>query len=183
MEYRLKNGLLVIVREFKPEDFDGMVVMFKNLSGEALRFGLPPYDRPRLERWITGVGGGVLLLAFEHANVVGVAMVYGRENSRFKGIGDFVIYLHQDYHNQGLGTFMSRATLQTAQRRGFHRVGLEVVADNAAAIRAYEKAGFHVEGRMKDAFYGDEGTYHDKLIMGAILDNERSMHDSSRASE
>jgi putative acetyltransferase len=46
---------------------------------------------------------------------------------------------------------------------------LEVVADNAGAIKAYERAGFLHEGRMKEAFLDDDGKYHDQLIMGIIL--------------
>ena len=51
----------------------------------------------------------MLLVAFDKAAVVGVAMVFGRAHARFKGIGEFVIYLHQDYHNQGLGSFLTKA--------------------------------------------------------------------------
>ena len=160
---------MVTVREFRPDDFDDMLGMFQTLSEEALRFGLPPYDRPRLERWVTGLGGGILLLAITQAKVVGVAMVFGRGLPGLRGVGEFVIYLHQDYHGQGLGTFLTKEILKEAKSRGFHRVGLEVVADNAAAVKAYERAGFLREGRLKDAFFGDDGRYHDQLVMGIIL--------------
>ena len=111
----------------------------------------------------------MLLVAFDKAAVVGVAMVFGRAHARFKGIGEFVIYLHQDYHNQGLGSFLTMAILQEVRRRGFHRVGLEVVADNSGAISVYEKAGFVTEGRLRDAFYEEDGTYHDQVVMGCVL--------------
>ena len=169
MDFRLKNGRHIIIREFEPADLDGMVQMFQAMSKEALQFGLPPYDRPRLERWVAGLGGGVLLVAFDKAVVVGVAMVFGRAHARFKGIGEFVIYLHQDYHNQGLGTFLAETIVEEVRRKGFHRIGLEVVADNLPAIRAYEKAGFVPEGRLRHAFYGEDGTYRDQLVMGCIL--------------
>lgn len=169
MDFRLKNGRTVTIREYKPEDFDSMLTMFQNLSKEALQFGLPPYDRARLERWVSGLGGGVFLLAFEGSKVVGVSCIFGRGHSRFRGLGEFFIYILQGYQNQGLGTFLTKTTLGEAKRKGFHRVGLEVVADNAAAVRAYEKSGFTVEGRMRDAFFGDDETYHDQLMMGIIL--------------
>ncbi len=106
MEFRLKDGRAVTVRPFKPEDFEAMLAMFESLSAEALRYGLPPYDRARLGRWVSGLEGGVLLLAFDGRKVVGVAMIYGRGRTRFKGIGEFVTYIHQDYHAKGLGTFL-----------------------------------------------------------------------------
>jgi len=169
MDYRLKDGRVVTVRPFKPGDFEAMLAMFQSLSAEALRFGLPPYDRARLERWISGLEGGILLLAFDGRNVVGVVMIFGRGRARFRGIGEFVTYIHQDFQSEGLGTFLARTILQEAKAKGFHRVSLEVVADNTGAIKAYERAGFLHEGRMKDGFLDDNGKYHDQLIMGIIL--------------
>ena len=124
----MKDGRVVTVRSFKPGDFAAMLAMFQSLSAEALRFGLPPYDRTRLERWISGLEGGILLLAFDVRRVVGVVMIFGRGRTRFKGIGEFVTYIHQDYQIEGIGTFLARTILQEA--KGFHRVSLEVVPDN-----------------------------------------------------
>jgi RimJ/RimL family protein N-acetyltransferase len=165
----LKDGRKITVREFRPADFDAVLVMFQDFSEEALQFGLPPYDRPRLERWISGLGGGILLLALERSEVVGVAMVFGRASARLKGIGELVIYIHQGYQGKGLGTFLAKALVDGSRSRGFHRIGLEVVADNVAAVKVYESAGFLSEGRLKDAFFGGDGRYHDALIMGIIL--------------
>jgi putative acetyltransferase len=118
---------------------------------------------------VSGLEGGTLLLAFDGGRVVGVAMIFGRGRTRFKGISQFVTYLHQDYHGKGLGTYLARTILQEAKAKGFHRVSLEVVAENTGAVKAYERAGFVHEGRMKDAFLDDDGKYHDELIMGIIL--------------
>jgi hypothetical protein len=96
MDFRLKDGRVVTVRSFKAEDFEAMLAMFQSLSAEALRYGVPPYDRARLERWVSGLEGGTLLLAFD-GKVVGVAMVFGRGRTRLRGIGEFVTYIHQDY--------------------------------------------------------------------------------------
>ncbi len=49
------------------------------------------------------------------------------------------------------------------------RIFLEVLADNAAAIKVYEACGFAVEGRLrKHAF--KEGAYRDILLMGINKD-------------
>jgi len=50
-----------------------------------------------------------------------------------------------------------------------HRIHLHVFATNAAAHRAYEKAGFVVEARLRDAAYID-GRYVDVLIMSVLND-------------
>jgi RimJ/RimL family protein N-acetyltransferase len=49
------------------------------------------------------------------------------------------------------------------------RVQLSVFANNPRAIRAYEKAGFQLEGRRRQARFWD-GEYHDVLEMGLLRD-------------
>jgi len=51
-----------------------------------------------------------------------------------------------------------------------HRIALHVFADNAAALRAYEKAGFQREGLLRDAAYVD-GRYLDAVVMGILNSN------------
>jgi RimJ/RimL family protein N-acetyltransferase len=69
---------------------------------------------------------------------------------------------------QGLGTEATRLTLDW----GFHVVDLrnvllEVVDWNAAGIRAYEKAGFRLVGRRRDAVLSG-GRRVDELLMDAV---------------
>jgi RimJ/RimL family protein N-acetyltransferase len=46
-------------------------------------------------------------------------------------------------------------------------VQLKVMADNPRAVRAYEKAGFAIEGRHTHAAYV-AGKWHDMLTMAAL---------------
>jgi len=80
-----------------------------------------------------------------------------------------VMYLHQDYHNVGLGTAMMNRILELARKEGMHRIGLHVIADNMRAVHLYEKSGFKVEGVLKASYFGADGKYHDELAMGPIL--------------
>jgi RimJ/RimL family protein N-acetyltransferase len=57
-------------------------------------------------------------------------------------------------------------------RHGFwtlnlHRLFLRVYADNVRAVRSYEKAGFVLEGRLREAVY-KFGRYDDVLIMSVL---------------
>lgn len=70
--------------------------------------------------------------------------------------------------NKGYGTEALRLIL----RHGFetlnlHRLFLRVYEDNPGAIRAYEKAGFVHEGRMREAQFSD-GEYKDVLLMSVL---------------
>jgi RimJ/RimL family protein N-acetyltransferase len=62
---------------------------------------------------------------------------------------------------------------------GLHRVSVRVVDYNLRAIRAYQKCGFVVEGREREAAFVD-GIWHDDLMMG-ILDREYAEIQRSKA--
>jgi len=69
---------------------------------------------------------------------------------------------------------MFKTLLNLAELEGMHRVGLHVVADNKSAIHLYEKFGFKIEGVMKDAYFGEDGKYHDELAMRLVFANSTS---------
>lgn len=77
----------------------------------------------------------------------------------------------RDYWNRGYGT----DAVQTLCAFGLYtlnlnRIWLRVFADNARAMRCYQKAGFREEGRLRqDNFNG--GAYRDTLIMGLLRDD------------
>jgi len=74
----------------------------------------------------------------------------------------------RDVWGQGYGTEAASLMLAHAfERLGLHRVGLSVFSFNERAIRSYEKAGFRIEGRLRDAIARD-GRYWDEIQMGAL---------------
>ena len=170
MKVRLKDGRELVVRRFTEGDKDGVADTMASMSDEALRWGMPPYTRERLERgWWSNMENVAALIALDGDRVAGYAGLRKFSHPRRRGNSDYVIYLHQDYHNVGLGTAMTRRIVELVREEGLHRIGLGVVADNEIAIRVYEKVGFVVEGVLRDAFFSDDGRYHDEVHMGLIL--------------
>ena len=51
-----------------------------------------------------------------------------------------------------------------------HRIYLHVFDFNVAAIRSYEKAGFVIDGKLKDHHYAN-GKYHDVFLMAILNTN------------
>jgi RimJ/RimL family protein N-acetyltransferase len=152
------------------EDKEKLIEMYESLSGEALRWGMPPYTREKIERgWLSNLQNLLVVVAFYGEEIVGHAQIFRFPLARRKGTGDLVIYLHQEFHNVGLGTALLSELIGLAQEQGLHRIGLEVVADNEQAIRLYKKFGFKIEGIMEDAYFGEDGKYHDELVMGLML--------------
>jgi RimJ/RimL family protein N-acetyltransferase len=75
---------------------------------------------------------------------------------------------HPQRLGRGLGTETIRLILNYAfGKLALHRLSVRVIAYNARAIRAYEKCGFIVEGREREAALVD-GAWHDDLMMGLL---------------
>ena len=88
----------------------------------------------------------------------------------------------EDYHSAGIDIFMSSRfqgrglgtdAVRTLARclfevRGHHRLTIDPAADNARAIRTYEKVGFKPVGVMRQYERGEDRTYHDGLLMDML---------------
>lgn len=82
--------------------------------------------------------------------------------------GGFRIDLVEQYRGRGLGPEAIGLMLaHLFDEVGLHRVGLEVYAFNPRAQRSYEKAGFVVEGRVRESLLWD-GERVDTVLMGLL---------------
>jgi RimJ/RimL family protein N-acetyltransferase len=83
------------------------------------------------------------------------------------------ISLVPEVRGRGVGTTAMRLLVEFGfVRRNLRRIHLQAIASNAGALRSYEKAGFVVEGRLREHAWV-RGRYEDIVLM-AIL---RSEHD------
>jgi len=81
------------------------------------------------------------------------------------GIGD------RQYWGKGFGTDAMRVILRYAfTELNLHRVTLGVFAYNTRAVRSYEKAGFTVEGRLRECIHRENRRW-DEIIMGILRED------------
>jgi diamine N-acetyltransferase len=136
-----------------------------------------PFSLAQEERWFENLQGRLerqedVLLAIEtadgvHIGNLGLHAINWKDRSAELGIA----IGEKAYWNQGYGTDAIRTLLGLAFRElNLHRVFLRVDADNARAIRCYEKAGFQREGTSREAVFS-EGSYCDQYVM-SILESE-----------
>ena len=80
----------------------------------------------------------------------------------------FRILIGPDGQGRGLGTEATRLIVGYGiEELGLHRISLGVYAFNPRAQRAYEKAGFVAEGRLRDALLWD-GEWFDEIVMSVL---------------
>ena len=166
---KLRDGSEVILRLLKSGDGEQLFKMMTDLSDDALRWSNPPYDESKIDRWMTGVENGLSIVAIAGNRIIGISAIYQFQRPRQKGVGEMMIYIHQDFHGVGLGSTMTEILLKLAKSKGLHRIGLEVVEENEAAVKLYRRLGFEVEGVLRDAYLGEDGKHHNMLVMGRIF--------------
>jgi RimJ/RimL family protein N-acetyltransferase len=73
-----------------------------------------------------------------------------------------------DARGLGIGTAaIARLVEFGFVRRNLRRIHLQAISSNIGAIRAYEKAGFVVEGRQREHAWV-RGAYEDIVLMGIL---------------
>lgn len=167
------EGGLVRLRAIEEADLPAMNEMFTD--GEVLRHieaVVFPQPVALTRQWWQSTRGDPSVFAFAVETLVGelagacdLRQVSGRSRSAMIGL-----WIGRSFWNRGLGT----DTVRTLCRFGFHevnlrRIGLHVLDTNPRGRRAYEKVGFRVEGRLRQAHFVD-GRHVDMLVMGLLAE-------------
>jgi len=81
------------------------------------------------------------------------------------------LYVDPAVHNRGVGADALRTLARNLIAvHGHHRLEIDPAVGNAAAIRCYTKVGFRPVGVMRRAERGNDGTWHDGLLMDLLAD-------------
>jgi aminoglycoside 6'-N-acetyltransferase len=120
-----------------------------------------PWDEPESTRFTIVVDG----------KVAGLIQYWEEKEPKYRHAG-IDIFVDPALHRQGIGTeAVRRIARHLIDERGHHRITIDPAADNAAAIRAYEKAGFKRVGIMRRAERDAGGRgWHDALLMELVED-------------
>ncbi len=173
---------------WRPELITGRRIVLRRHRGENLRAFLRWYTDPEVAR-LTRYGSGPLtpdeIKRFFFGRVMGPGFlsmgihVAGTDRligtcafSQIDGDNGSALYHitigEHDAWGQGYGTEATELMLEHAfTRLGLHRVALTVFEFNVRAIRSYEKCGFSVEGRARDAIFRD-GRFWDEIHMSIL---------------
>jgi aminoglycoside 6'-N-acetyltransferase len=118
--------------------------------------GFPWSDDPDSTRLTIEVGG----------RVAGMIQFSEELDPRYRHAA-IDVFLDPAVHGRGLGTeAVRRVVRRLIDERDHHRVTIDPAAANAAAIRAYEKAGFRRVGVLRRAERDVDGPgWHDVLLM------------------
>jgi aminoglycoside 6'-N-acetyltransferase len=123
--------------------------------------GFPLGDDPDSTRLVIEVGG----------RVAGMVQFSEELDPKYRH-ASIDVFLDPAFHGRGIGTeAVRRVARLLIDERGHHRITIDPAADNAAAIRSYEKAGFRPVGVMRryERDAGGDG-WHDGLLMELVVE-------------
>jgi GNAT superfamily N-acetyltransferase len=130
--YSLGNG--------KAEDCSVIMDMYRVFSPRPASQGLPPENPDTCEKWVKDILEiGINILARKEGKIVGHASLIPDLKRK---TGEFIIFVHQDCRNLGVGTELTRWTMEKAKALGFQSIWLTVAMTNFIAIKLYRKLGF-----------------------------------------
>jgi len=119
---------------------------------------------------LAGDYGEVVFVIELDGEVVG-SIQYYEENEPDYRHASIDLYLGGRHQGQGLGReAIAVLAAYLFDVRGHHRLTIDPAADNAAAIRAYERIGFKPVGIMRKYERGADGSWHDGLLMDLLAD-------------
>jgi RimJ/RimL family protein N-acetyltransferase len=175
------EGARVVLRRHRPENLEAVSRWYRDPELARLtRYQMRPMTRDEIETFFRA-----RLLA---ADALAYA-VHVRSTDRLVGLTTFsgldadngsalfhITIGEREAWGHGYGTEAAELMLRHAfGRLGLHRVGLSVFAFNERAIRSYEKAGFRIEGSLREAIARD-GRHWDEVQMGALREEWLAEH-------
>jgi aminoglycoside 6'-N-acetyltransferase len=159
------RGRRVVLRPIVPDDVERLIAI-QAQPGIARWWGAP--DEANVRRKAEATGDPEVFAVEANDELVGLIQ-YNEENEpdfRHAGID---IFLAEEVHGSGLGTDAIRTLARyLVDERGHHRLTIDPAADNAIAIRVYEKVGFRPVGRLREYWRSPDGTWRDGLLMDLL---------------
>jgi aminoglycoside 6'-N-acetyltransferase len=130
----------------------------------------PPPPVEQLTRELLGEDDDVQFVIVVDGEVVGLVQ-YGEEIEPDYRHASIDIFLSARVHGCGLGSeAVAVLAAYLIDALGHHRITIDPSAANAAAIRAYTKAGFRPVGLMRRYERDADGEWRDSLLMDLLAD-------------
>ncbi len=158
------------VRHAEPDDFQAMHQIYSQPGVIRGTMQLPFSSPEKRRKFLADIPEGTYsLVACVDEQVIGQLNLNTYPNSpRRRHMGTIGMAVHDEWQGKGVGTRLMQAALELADRwLNLRRVQLEVFTDNQPAIRLYQKAGFEIEGTLRDFAFRD-GEFVDVYVMGRL---------------
>lgn len=167
---------MVTIRTIRESDAGEFLSLCNRLDGETSFRLLEPGERSAsvesqretIAR-ILAEDKDVILVAEVGGQLVGYIAGIAGKHRRNRHAVEVIVSVLQAFSGQGIATRLFERLQEWARERRIRRLELTVMVHNARAIALYQRLGFEIEGRKRDALLVD-GDYVDEYLMAKLLE-------------
>ncbi len=164
----LRDETAVTLRPMVREDKDALLAFFRRLPPEDRQFLKDDVTRTEIiEAWARDLNYDRVLpiLAESEGRIVGDATLHRQAYGWMRHVGEIRVVTDAFYRRRGLASAMAREIFYVALQMGLDKMVAEMVADQIAAIKVFEKLGFQQEARLANHVVDLNGRKHDLVIL------------------
>lgn len=171
---KLKDNKEVLIRAMKREDLEGSLGFFRALPEESrlsLRRDLS--IREVVEERIRELEGGAVkrLVAVADETIVGDGALEFSHFGWERHIAELRLFVATPYQRKGLGMLMAGALYDLAVSAGIEEMVVKIMPHQTAALRIFQKLGFHQEVVLRDYVKDMKGSRKDLVLMRCRLED------------
>ena len=139
------EGRSVLIRPYRPTDWDDLQTMYSDVDAANSTLGVPPASVDEVKDWLANlIAVGWNLLAFDDDQAIGhVAIAPADANQPH-----LVVFVHPDDQNRGIGTELLKHLIAYAADRKHDALTLSVAVDNKEMLGVATNLSFDVTDRL-----------------------------------
>lgn len=164
----LRDSTVVTLRLMVREDKEGLLAFFRRLPPEDRQFLKDDVTRAEIiDAWVRDLNYDRVLpiLADYEGRIVGDATLHRQAYGWMRHVGEIRVVTDVYFRRRGLASAMAREIFYLALQFGLDKMVAEMVADQIAAIKVFEKLGFQQEARLANQVVDLHGRKHDLVIL------------------
>ncbi len=177
----LKDGRVVTIRALTHGDFDKLFGFFNVLPEEDRLFLRHDVTDPEVVgKWVERLDfDRVIPLVAEGGDaIVADGTLHFDSHGWATHVGHVRIVTARTHRRVGLGTLLTRELVALAEKRELEKLQSQVIEDNVASVKLFEKLGFKVASVLSDLVKDQKGAKRNLAIMiSDVADVERILED------
>lgn len=164
----LRDGTSVTIRPMVPADEKAVLAFFRGVPAEDRIFLKDDVTKGEVvAAWCRNLNYDRILplVAEARGELVGDATLHQRRSGWMRHAGRVRVVIASAYRGKGLGTLLVNELIAVAERTDLEKMDIGLMADQKAAISAFQKLGFAQIAVFPDHVKDLDGKSHDFVVL------------------